>query len=277
MTINKLSESKSFSGTQSVYSHLSTANQCNMRFGLYLPANIMGEIPALFWLSGLTSTEENFMTKSGIQRLAAAHQIAIIMPDTSPRGENVPDDESNYLGTGASFYLDATEPPWKTNYRMFTYLSDELPQLIFTNFPIDKNRIGIFGHSMGGHGAIMLGLRCPSLFKTISAFSPLSSLLQSPWGQQAIKTYLGTGSDAALQYDVVSLMLKNGWKGPPILIDQGTADPFINEQLQPGLLTKAASKAQVPLLYREQVGYDHSYYFIATFLADHIKHHEQYL
>jgi S-formylglutathione hydrolase len=270
---------KSFGGIQSVYSHQSSETHCTMRFGLYLPpAAEKNPVPVLFWLSGLTCTEENFIVKAGAQRVAAELGIALVVSDTSPRGLNLPDEGASYdVGLGAGFYVDATVAPWARSYRMASYISDELFNLIGANFPVDVKRAGIFGHSMGGHGALSLGLRNPDKFRSISAFSPIASPIRSPWGEKAFTGYLGEDRRIWEDYDATCLLQHGGWNGAPLLVDQGTSDRFLETQLKPELLQVACAEAGVPLTLRMQDGYDHSYFFIATFTEDHLRHHAAYL
>ena len=262
-----------FAGTQSVYSHWSETTHSDMRFALYLPPmSTTQRVPALYWLSGLTCSEQNFITKAGAQRAAAKLGLALVVPDTSPRGiKALPHQE--YLGEAASFYLDATQEPWQPHYQMYTYISQELPHFMDQHFPIDHTRIGIAGHSMGGHGALVIGLRNPQTFQRISAFAPISSLTQSPWGIQALTHYLGKQEDHWLDYDACHLLQSKPWPHGKILVDQGTADPFLNEQLKPQLLTAAAAINNTPLILRLQPGYDHSYYFVSTFIEEHLQFH----
>ena len=279
MTLKTISSNKCFGGTQNVYSHDSTETGCSMRFGLYLPpAADHGAVPVLFWLSGLTCTEENFIIKAGAQRIAAALGIAIVTPDTSQRGLNYPDEAASYdFGIGAGFYVDATQAPWSRGYRMCSYITRELFQLVTANFSVDAARVGIFGHSMGGHGALTIGLKNPAQFKTISAFAPIVSPTRCPWGEKALTGYLGTERRNWEDYDATLLIKKNGWTGAPLFVDQGTADPFLEGQLKPELLRAACADAGVPLKLRMQSGYDHSYYFISTFVEDHLRHHAAHL
>lgn len=279
MTLTIVSQNKSFGGTQTVYRHDSLETGCPMRFGVYLPpADAMGSVPVLFWLSGLTCTEENFIAKAGAQRIAAELGVAIVTPDTSPRGLDYPGDTASYdFGVGAGFYVDATEAPWSTGYRMYSYLTKELFGIIAASFPVDATRAGIFGHSMGGHGALTIGLKNPTMFKTISAFAPIVSPTRCAWGEKALSGYLGSDRSTWADYDATLLVARLGWKGPPILIDQGTADQFLDTQLQPHLLEQACGDAGVALLMRRQAGYDHSYFFIASFIEDHLRHHAAHL
>lgn len=277
MKIELMNEHRCFGGVQYIYKHESDATQSSMRFGLYLPPNAQEvSVPALVWLSGLTCTEENFIVKAGAQRLASQLGIAILAPDTSPR-VSLPGDKENYaFGQGASFYLDATKAPWNAHYKMYRYLSQEIPALM-THFPIDTNKVGIFGHSMGGHGALMMALKHPDFFKSVSAFAPVASLMQSPWGMNALQRYLGQDKATWVDYDVIQLILTQGFKGREILIDQGTADPFLTEQLQPALLQEACQQAGIPLNLRMQQSYDHSYFFVTTFMQDHLYFHANQL
>ena len=251
-----------------------------MRFAVFTPPEDIhgsGPFPVLFWLSGLTCTEENFITKAGAQRVAAELGIAIVAPDTSPRGEGAPDDPDGAydLGLGAGFYLDATEPPWSRQYRMYSYISRELPELVAANFPVDPARVGVFGHSMGGHGALTLHLKHPDRFRSCSAFSPIVAPSQVPWGRKAFSNYLGPDEAAWAQYDATKLVAERASE-VHILIDQGGADQFLEEQLRPKLFEAPAREAGQALTLRMQDGYDHSYYFIATFIEDHLRwHHER--
>ena len=271
---------KSFGGVQAVYSHESEACACEMRFAVFTPPEEKhggGPFPALYWLSGLTCTEENFITKAGAQRIAAELGLMIIAPDTSPRGEGTPDDpEGAYdLGLGAGFYLDATKAPWDRRYNMYSYIARELPALVAKNFPVDASRVGVFGHSMGGHGALTLHLKHPDVFRTCSAFSPIVAPSEVPWGRKAFSSYLGPDEGAWAQYDATRLVAGRASRAH-ILIDQGSADPFLEGELRPGLFEAAADKAGQALTLRMQEGYDHSYYFIATFIEDHLRwHHER--
>ena len=274
-----LSEIRCFGGVQGVYSFDSLETCTEMRFGIFLPpAARFRPVPGLLWLSGLTCTEENFIVKAGAQRIAAHLNIALIISDTSPRGLEIKGDRENYdFGVSAGFYLDAEEDPWSKNYRMYSHITKELVQVTTEHFPIDRERLAISGHSMGGHGAISIGLKNPDLFKSISAFSPISSTMQCPWGQNALSNYLGKESRLWRENDCIALAEDLGWKGPPILVDQGLSDRFIYEQLKPNLLIEACQKFKIPLNFRYQDGYDHSYFFIATFIEDHIKFHYQNL
>ena len=274
-TVEQVSSSRCFGGEQRVYSHRSAQTGTDMRFGIYLPPQAeAGPRPVLYWLSGLTCTEENFITKAGAQRVAAELGLVIVAPDTSPRGLGHPGEADSYdFGTGAGFYVDATAEPWRNGYRMHAYVVEELPALVSANFPVDVASAGIFGHSMGGHGALTIALKHPQRFRSVSAFAPICSPMRCPWGEKALSRYLGNDRDAWAQYDASALVESAGWAGPPILVDQGTADGFLEEQLKPQLLQEACSRAGVALDLRMQEGYDHSYYFISSFMEDHLRFH----
>lgn len=274
-----ISAQKCYGGTQSVYRHPSDETGSLMRFGVFLPPQAAhGPVPVVYFLAGLTCTEENFMVKAGAQRVAAELGIALIAPDTSPRGLGYAgEDESYDFGTGAGFYVDATEAPWRQGYRMYSYIAHELPALVARHLPIDPARAGIFGHSMGGHGALTIALKHPDRFRSVSAFAPIVSPLRCPWGEKALTGYLGTDRTTWRDYDATALIAARGWSGPPILVDQGTADPFLERELKPDLLRTACETASVALDLRMQDGYDHSYFFIATFMADHLRHHDRNL
>jgi S-formylglutathione hydrolase len=262
----------SFGGVQEVWQHESSTLGCTMRFGIYLPPEIESEpMPVLYWLSGLTCTEQNFITKAGYQQHAAEHGVVVVAPDTSPRGEGVANDPAYDLGQGAGFYLNATQEPWARHFRMHDYLVHELPALIEAHFPVLKRR-SIAGHSMGGHGALVLALRNPGVYRSVSAFSPIVAPSQVPWGQKAFTAYLGADSSAWAEWDACRLVGK-AEKRLPLLIDQGDADEFLVSQLQPERLTEACRISGHALTLRMQPGYDHSYYFIATFIAEHIAWH----
>jgi S-formylglutathione hydrolase len=248
---------------------------CTMRFGLFLPPQAQKQrIPVLYWLSGLTCNEQNFITKAGAQRVAAELGLALVVPDTSPRGIDLPGDRDSYdFGIGAGFYVDATQDPWSKYYKMSTYICEELPRLLQQHFSLDEQACGIFGHSMGGHGALTLALKNPKLYRSVSAFSPICAPSQCPWGQKAFAGYLGTDEKLWKEYDSCELVATKGWPHQSILIDQGTQDPFLQEQLKPELFQEACLDAKVFLNLRMQKGYDHSYYFIATFIEDHLRFH----
>lgn len=281
MMITSITQNKCFDGMQGVYSHTSTETGCTMRFGVFMPPQASSgsaRVPVLYWLSGLTCTEENFIVKAGAQRIAAELGIAIVTPDTSPRGLDLPGVADSYdFGNGAGFYVDATQTPWSQNFRMYSYITQELPGLIATNFPIDPARVGIFGHSMGGHGALVLALRHPQAYKSVSAFAPIASPMRCPWGEKALAGYLGPDRAAWREYDACALIEARGWKGPSLLVDQGTKDQFLATQLRPELLQEACERAGVPLNLRLREGYDHSYFFIASFVEDHLRFHARNL
>ena len=282
MSIENVSNTKSFGGWHKQYTHRSDVLGCDMRFAIFLPpqANAGNKVPVMYWLSGLTCTDENFMQKAGAQRVAAELGIAIIAPDTSPRGDHVPDDEEEAydFGKGAGFYINATQEPWARNYRMYDYIVDELPALIGEHFPVDASRSVISGHSMGGHGALMIALRNPGRFKSVTAFSPICNPVNCPWGQKAFGNYLGGSPADWTQYDASELMAKAEIEdATPALVDQGDADGFLKEQLKPETLFAAAGKKGYPLNLRMQEGYDHSYYFIASFVEDHLRFHAKHL
>ncbi|MEM9013680.1 MAG: S-formylglutathione hydrolase [Pseudomonadota bacterium] len=270
-----VSENKSFGGAQRVYEHDSDTLSCAMRVGVFLP----GEAPTnktttLFWLSGLTCTEQNFITKAGAQKLASELGVVLITPDTSPRGVGVPDaEDSAYdLGLGAGFYLNATQAPWTKHYKMYDYIVHELPEIVSSISSIALDRLGISGHSMGGHGALTIHLRNPELFKSVSAFSPIVGPSEVPWGRKVFTAYLGDDRERWAAYDAVRLVARNQ-SGAEILIDQGGADEFLEAQLQPERFAEACRAEGQKLHLRLQDGYDHSYYFIASFIDDHIRHH----
>jgi len=275
VTLERISESRAFDGTQAVWRHASRATGTPMRFGIYLPPQAgMMRVPAVYWLSGLTCTEDNFIAKAGAQRVAAALGLALVVPDTSPRGLGLPGETDAWdFGAGAGFYVDATEAPWRDHYRMYTYVVDELPALVAASFPVDASRASILGHSMGGHGALVIGLSNPGRYRSISAFAPIAAPARVPWGVKALTGYLGPDRDAWRAYDATALIEDRGWNGPPLLVDQGTADPFLDTQLKPDLLEAACASAGVPLVLNRRDGYDHSYFFIATFIESHLRFH----
>ena len=265
-----------FGGQQNVYRHTSTVLGCTMNFAVYLPPQAEAErLPVLYWLSGLTCTEQNFITKAGAQRYAAEHGVILVAPDTSPRGDDVPDAEGYDLGKGAGFYVNATALPWARHYRMYDYIVEELPALVEAQFPTTDAR-AICGHSMGGHGALVIALRNPVRYRSVSAFSPIVAPSHVPWGEKALGAYLGPDREAWRQYDA-SELVKTATEKLPILIDQGQADEFLEAQLQPWRLQEAADAAGHPVILRMQPGYDHSYYFIASFIGEHIAHHARAL
>ena len=262
-----------FGGWQEVYRHRSAVLDCNMHFAIYLPPQAEhGPVPVLYWLSGLTCTEQNFITKAGAQRYAAEHGIAIVAPDTSPRGVGVADADGYDLGKGAGFYVNATQAPWAAHYRMYDYIVDELPALVEANFPVTDAR-AISGHSMGGHGALVVALRNPGRYRSVSAFSPIVAPSQVPWGEKAFAAYLGDDRDAWQHYDATALVSGELEERLPLMIEQGEADEFLSTQLKPDLLQAACESTGHPLTLRLQPGYDHSYYFIASFIGEHIAHH----
>lgn len=277
MTLENISQAKVFGGWHKQYTHQSSRLNCAMRFAIFLPpkATKNNPVPVLYWLSGLTCTDENFMQKAGAFRRAAELGIAIVAPDTSPRGDDVADDEGYDLGKGAGFYLNATQEPWSRHYHMYDYVVDELPALIEANFPVSSVR-SISGHSMGGHGALTIGLKNSDKYRSISAFSPISNPMQAPWGQKAFNAYLGNEFEAWRQYDASELLRKAQAK-LPILVDQGDADSFMVEQLKPEVLIAAAQEHDSDVEVRIQPGYDHSYYFISSFIGDHLEFHASYL
>ena len=265
-----------FGGWQDVYRHRSSVLDCDMNFAIYLPPQAGdGPVPVLYWLSGLTCSEQNFITKAGAQRYAAEHGIAIVCPDTSPRGDAVADAEGYDLGKGAGFYVDATQAPWAAHYRMYDYVVNELPALVEANFPVTDAR-AISGHSMGGHGALVVALRNPGRYRSVSAFAPIVAPVQAPWGQKAFAAYLGDDRTAWAAYDATAL-LQSATQHLPMLIDQGGADEFLESQLRPQLLQAAAEAVGYPVQLRMHAGYDHSYYFIASFIGEHIAHHAKAL
>ncbi|MBD1919297.1 MULTISPECIES: S-formylglutathione hydrolase [Cyanophyceae] len=269
-----------FGGTVGYYSHPSAVCNCEMRFAVFVPPQAQtGPVPVLFYLSGLTCTEDNFTSKAGAQRYAAEHGLMLVAPDTSPRGEGIPDEPEAWdFGIGAGFYVDATAAPWRKNYSMYSYVVQELPELVAQEFSVRLDRMGIFGHSMGGHGALVCGLRNPDLFKSISAFAPIAAPSQCPWGQKAFSGYLGSDTDSWKAYDATELVKVHPQRGRTILLDQGTADNFLAQnQLLPDVFADACKEAGQPLVLRMQPGYDHSYFFMASFMADHLRHHADVL
>ena len=252
-----------------------------MRFAVFLPPQAAsGVVPVLYYLAGLTCTEETFMIKAGAQRVAAELGLAIVAPDTSPRGVPLPGDSESWdFGVGAGFYLDATEEPWSRHYRMYSYVARELPSLIAANFPVDRHRQGIFGHSMGGHGALTIALKNPERYHSVSAFAPIAAPMHCPWGQKAFGGYLGPDRSRWREYDACELIrgLTSISGRPPLLVDQGLSDPFLDTQLSPGRIEQACAESGYPLVLRRHAGYDHGYYFISTFIEDHLRHHARSL
>jgi S-formylglutathione hydrolase len=274
MTIETVSENKAFGGIQGVYSHQSDETGTPMTFSVFVPDHAEGaKLPVLWYLSGLTCTHANVTEKGEYRAACAEHGIIFVAPDTSPRGEDVPDAEDEYdFGKGAGFYVDATQDPWSTNYRMRSYIERELPEIVAASFPVDMQRQGITGHSMGGHGALTIGLRNSGRFRSVSAFAPIVAPTQVPWGEKALGRYLGDDRAAWREYDACAL-IKSGATLPDLLVDQGTADNFLEEQLQTRRLVEACDKAGINATIRMQEGYDHSYYFISTFMAEHVGWH----
>ncbi|QDL10304.1 S-formylglutathione hydrolase [Brasilonema octagenarum UFV-E1] len=271
---NLTSEYKSFGGKLGFYSHPSSTCNGEMRFAVYQPPQATQKpVPVLYFLSGLASTEENFMIKAGAQQYAAKYGIMLVAPDTSPRNTGIPgeDDDSDF-GTGAGFYVDATVEPWASHYRMYSYVVQELPALIAEHFPAQPEKQGIFGHSMGGHGALVCALRNPQQYKSVSAFAPIAAPMRCPWGEKAFSRYLGEDKESWRAYDASELVRQTEYHSP-ILIDQGTADKFLSQQLLPEVFEQVCAAVNQPLNLRYQDGYDHSYYFIASFIEDHIRHH----
>jgi S-formylglutathione hydrolase len=265
-----------FGGVQGVYRHASAACGCDMTFGLYLPPQAAdGPVPLLWFLAGLTCTHENAMVKAGAQAWAARAGIGVIFPDTSPRGADLADDPAFDLGQGAGFYIDATEAPWAPHFRMWTYVTEELPELVMDAFPLMPGAQGLTGHSMGGHGALTIGLSLPDRYRSVSAFAPIAHPVASDWGRKQFAAYLGSDEAAWAAHDASLLLRERGWKGT-LLIDQGTADPFL-DKLQPEALTAAIAERRQPATVRLQPGYDHSYFFIASFMADHVAFHAEAL
>ena len=266
-----ISESTCFGGTQGVYSHTSKLCNCDMTFAVYLPPQSKsGPVPVLWYLSGLTCTHENAMTKAALQEHAARRGTAVVYPDTSPRGEGVADDEDYALGQGAGFYVNATQTPWAVNFQMYDYVLNELRELVMGKFPLTDSH-GITGHSMGGHGALTLALNNPDMFTSVSAFAPIANPTASDWGRVQLGAYLGDDEAAWQAYDATVLVNTKGWPRD-VLIDQGTSDQFL-ELLKPEALSAALASARIPSVFRMQPGYDHSYYFVSTFAADHVDWH----
>ena len=277
--MDQLGENKCFGGRQLRYSHWSTVLDCEMNFSIFLPPQAAAApVPLVYWLSGLTCTDENFVTKAGAQRYAAELGLAIVAPDTSPRGEGVPDDPAGAydFGLGAGFYLNATEQPWRRHYRMYDYIRDELPGLIEKAFPVDDSRVGISGHSMGGHGALVMALRNPGRFRSVTAFAPVCSPMNCPWGEKALGGYLGQDRETWREYDSTVLLAASSER-LPVLVDQGDSDDFLAEQLHTHLLEQACIEADYPMTIRMQPGYDHSYFFIASFIGEHLAFHAERL
>jgi S-formylglutathione hydrolase len=279
MTLQTVSKNRSYGGTQGVYRHASSATGTDMTFSVFVPDHREGtKLPVVTYLSGLTCTHANVTEKGEFRNACAEHGLIFVAPDTSPRGEGVPGDPANSydFGLGAGFYVDATQAPFARNYHMWTYVTDELPKLIAEQFPVDAKRQSIMGHSMGGHGALTCALRNPHRYRAASAFAPIVAPSQVPWGIKALGGYLGTNKDAWRTHDTVAL-IEDGAKFRDLLVDVGDADQFLTEQLRPELLQAACDKAKIPLTLRRQPGYDHSYYFISTFMGDHLRWHAERL
>ena len=275
MTIQTVSLNKSHGGVQGVYKHASRETGTDMTFSVYVPARADGtRLPVVWYLSGLTCTHANVTEKGEFRRSCAELGLIFVAPDTSPRGEDVPDDPENAydFGLGAGFYVDATKAPFARNYRMWSYVTEELPELVTEHFPVDAIRQSVFGHSMGGHGALTAALRHPDRYRAASAFAPIVAPSQVPWGIKALGGYLGDDRKAWRKHDAVAL-IEDGANFTDLLVDYGDADPFLAEQLRPQLLQAACAKANIPLTLRRQAGYDHSYYFISTFMDDHLRWH----
>ncbi len=276
MSLTTLSENASFGGVQGVYSHNSDACKCDMTFGLFLPSEAkQGPVPVLWFLSGLTCTHENAMVKAGAQAWAADAGIALIFPDTSPRGDGVADDDAFDLGQGAGFYVDATQDPWAAHFQMWSYVTQELPGVVTANFPIDAERQSITGHSMGGHGALTIAMTMPETFRSVSAFSPICNPTRSDWGRKQLGAYLGPDESMWRAHDASILMQEKGFDGP-LLVDTGTDDQFI-DLLMPEALANAVATGRQQSVLRLQPGYDHSYFFVSTFMQDHVAFHAEAL
>ena len=278
MQLQQISSNLIFGGYHKRFRHSSTACHCEMTFAIYLPPqSTSNRCPLVYWLSGLTCTDENFSHKAGAQRVAAELGLVLVMPDTSPRGVNIPGQDDSYdFGSGAGFYLNATVEPWSQHYRMYDYVVSELPDLIAANFPVDTNRQSIMGHSMGGHGALTVALKNPQRYCAVSAFAPIVAPNQVPWGKKAFTNYVGADTKFWRAYDAVAL-IDDGHRVEHILVDQGGADDFLQEQLRPDLLEAACRKADIPLQLNLRDGYDHSYFFIASFIEDHLRYHAERL
>lgn len=277
MSLEQVSANKMFGGKQIKFKHKSDVLNCNMIFSVYLPPNAsaLNKVPVIYWLSGLTCTDDNFVQKAGAQQYAAEEGVAIVCPDTSPRGDDVPGDPNKAwdFGLGAGFYVNATQEPWKKHYQMYDYVTKELPAVLkASDLPIDTNNCSIMGHSMGGHGALTIALKNPGKYRAVSAFSPICSPMNCPWGEKALGNYVGSDKAAWIQYDA-SALIPMAKERLHILVDQGQDDGFLVSQLKPELLQAACLAAKHPLTLRMHAGYDHSYFFIATFIADHIAHH----
>jgi len=277
MTMELVSKTHCFDGVQCQYTHRSAALDCDMRFAIFLPSQAEKDqrFPVLYWLSGLTCTDENFSQKAGAQRMAAELGVVLVIPDTSPRGDDVADAEGYDLGKGAGFYVNATQAPWKPHYRMYDYIVDELPKLIEEHFPVSDRR-AISGHSMGGHGALTIALKNPQRYTSVSAFSPICNPIACPWGEKAFAAYLGEDRSSWEEHDA-SVLIGRATEQLPMLVSQGEEDQFLEEQLKPNALKAAAEAAGYPLKLELHAGYDHSYFFIATFIEQHLRFHADYL
>ncbi len=275
MSVETVSENRCFDGVQGIYRHQSQETGTEMRFSVYRPPQAEnGPVPVLWYLSGLTCTEENFTVKAGAQRYAAKHGIMLVAPDTSPRGAGIDGEDDSYdFGTGAGFYVDATREPWSRNYRMYSYIVDELPDAVFSRFPADRRRQGITGHSMGGHGALVIGLRNPARYRSISAFAPICAPSQCPWGRKALSGYLGEDPAGWRRWDATALLEDGHRSDGTLMIDQGGADEFLERELNPDMLVAACEAAGQRVTLRIHPHYDHSYYFIASFIGDHLAFH----
>lgn len=278
MTLELLAEHQCFDGAVRFYRHHSSVCDAPMRFGIYLPPQTsQGPLPVLYYLAGLTCTEETFLIKGGAQRLAAELGIILVAPDTSPRDTGIAGEDTDWdFGSGAGFYLDASEAPWARHYRMYSYVTAELPALLAEHFPVDPQRQSIFGHSMGGHGALICALKNPDRYRSVSAFAPIGAPMQSPWGEKAFSNYLGADRARWRAWDA-SELVREHQLASPILIDQGTADKFLHAQLKPELFEAACRESGQRLELRLQPGYDHSYYFISSFMAEHLRFHAEHL
>jgi S-formylglutathione hydrolase len=277
MKLSLEAENKTFGGHYQVHSHWGESTNCNMVFSIFLPPQLeVKKLPVLIWLSGLTCTEENFRIKAGVQRYATEAGIIVVSPDTSPRGEGVPDDPDYGFGQGASFYLDATQEPWSEHFNMYSYILKDLLSILESNFPTDMKRVGIFGHSMGGHGALTIAFKNPELFKSVSAFSPICAPTKAPWGENAFTRYLGEDTSHWQDYDACDLVRTKGWSSD-ILVDQGDDDEYLTDYLKPDLLEQACEEKGISIKLRRHAGYDHSYFFVSTFIGDHILWHSERL
>ena len=277
MRIETISTNCAHGGVQGVYKHASESTRTDMTFSVYVPPHAEGaRLPVVWYLSGLTCTHANVTEKGEYRAACAEHGLIFVAPDTSPRGEGVADDPAYDFGMGAGFYVDATEPPFAANYRMWTYITEELPRVVAEHFPIDAERQSITGHSMGGHGALTIGLTYPERYRSVSAFAPITAPSQVPWGMKALEGYLGKDASQWRRHDAVTL-IEDGARVPELLIDQGGSDGFLADQLRPDLLRNACADAGIPLSLRMQPGYDHSYYFISSFMAEHLAWHAERL